>query len=121
MQNTNKARAEDSQAKATFCVVREMWDLNRGCSKQDVLQMLVSSNDAVKALSSCVDRISVQGSVLNLSKFLVLSKIGAGSLYGKCFLPTLHQFFDQNVLRLKYMVILILISCSHTSACKWFP
>ncbi|CAB1419051.1 unnamed protein product [Pleuronectes platessa] len=33
--------------------------------EEDVLQMLVSSNDAVKALSSCVEQISVRGWGLN--------------------------------------------------------
>lgn len=58
MQNTNKARGKDSEAKAiSLCGQEDVGPTLRPL-EQDVLQMLVNSNDAMKAPGSCVDHIS---------------------------------------------------------------
>lgn len=63
MQNTNKARSKDSKL--------SVWSENVGHTmtllEQDVLQMLVNSNDGMKGPSSCVDQITAWGWVLNLN------------------------------------------------------
>lgn len=56
MQNTNKARGTDSKA-ISLCGQGNVGP-TLGLLEQDVLQMLVNSNDAMKAPSSCVDQIS---------------------------------------------------------------
>lgn len=58
MQNTNKARGKDSKAKAISVCGQENVGPPLTLLEQDVLQMLVNSNGAVKALSSCVNQIS---------------------------------------------------------------
>ena len=58
MQNTtNKARGKDCKAKAISLCGQENVGPTLTLLEQDVLQMLVNSNDAMKPLSSCVDRI----------------------------------------------------------------
>lgn len=61
MQNTNKARSKDSKAKACCLCGQENVGHTLTLLEQDVLQMLVSSNDAMKAPKSCVDQITACG------------------------------------------------------------
>lgn len=58
MRNTNKDRRKDSIAKAISLCGQENLGPTLTLLEQDVLQMLVNSNNAVNALSSCVNQIS---------------------------------------------------------------
>ena len=56
--NTNKDRHKDSIAKAISLCGQESLGPTLTLLEQDVLQMLVNSNDAMNTLSSCVKHIS---------------------------------------------------------------
>lgn len=73
MKNTNNSRGKDSKAKAISLCGQENVGPTLTTSEQDVLQMLVNSNDNMKALY--VDQISAEGWAFDLNTFSVLTEI----------------------------------------------